>query len=240
MNVQLFIPCFIDQFYPHTAESCMKLLELAGCHVQYNPDQTCCGQPAFNSGYWTEARKLAQKFIHDFQGDEVIVAPSASCTGYVKSYYTKLFENDKGLGQEAETLSGRLYELSDFLVNKLQFTSFNSMFSHSVTFHDSCSGLREYGIKEEPRTLLRKVNGLQLVEMKDTNTCCGFGGTFSAKFHHISTAMTEQKVENALESGAEYIVSTEASCLMNIDSYIRKQNLPIKTIHLADVLTSGI
>ncbi len=239
MKVQLFIPCFIDQLYPQTALNCVKILEKAGCEIQYNPEQTCCGQPAFNSGYWKEAKVLAEKFLTDFEGDDIIVSPSASCTGFVKNYYGKLFEQDDGLKEQSHTTGKRLFELSDFLVNHLKVTEFDAEFFHKVTFHDSCAGLREYGIKVEPRILLQKVQGLELVEMKDTTTCCGFGGTFAAKFHSISTSMTAQKVENALETGASYIVSTEASCLMNIESYIRKQNLPVKTIHLADILASG-
>jgi len=239
MEVELFIPCFIDQFYPETARNTVRVLEKAGCSVFYNPEQTCCGQPAFNSGYWKEARIVAKKFLYDFSGKKFIVSPSASCTGFVKNYYPNLFEDDLSLQELSESVSGKIYELSDFLVNKIQVTDFNAEFSHKVTFHDSCAGLREYGIKNEPRVLLRNVKGLELLEMKNTDTCCGFGGTFAAKFHHISTAMTEQKVENAMKTGAEYIVSTEASCLMNIESYIKKQKLPIKTIHLADVLANG-
>lgn len=239
MEVELFIPCFIDQFYPETAENTVKVLEKAGCFVLYNPEQTCCGQPAFNSGYWKEAGIVAKKFLYDFSGEKYIVSPSASCTGFVKNNYRKLFTDHPSLIARSEMISGKIFELSDFLVNKLQITDYKAEFAHKVTFHDSCAGLREYGIKNEPRILLKNVKELELLEMKNTDTCCGFGGTFAAKFHHISTAMTEQKVENALETGAEYIVSTEASCLMNIESYIKKQKLPIKTIHLADVLASG-
>jgi len=239
MEVQLFIPCFIDQFYPSTAMSVVKVLRKAGVKVTYNPEQTCCGQPAFNSGYWNEARTLAVKFISDFEGDQLIIVPSASCGGYVKNNFARLFDDDGKKQAEANCLKVRIVEFTDFLVNHLKFTGFNSIFPHRVTYHDACSALREYGIKREPRLLLEKVNGLELVEMEDTEVCCGFGGTFAAKFHHISAAMTEQKVGFALETGAEYIISTEASCLMNIESYIRKQRLPIKTIHLADVLASG-
>jgi L-lactate dehydrogenase complex protein LldE len=238
MQVEAFIPCFIDQFYPETAANFIKVLERAGCKVNYNPEQTCCGQPAFNSGYWKEAREIAGKFIHDFPGDRVIVSPSASCTGFIRNYYPDLFK-DYPEAENALIVSKRVYELTDFLVNHLKVSDFGAGFPHRVTFHDSCAGLREYGIKSEPRQLLSKVKGLELLEMDKTDTCCGFGGTFAAKFQHISTAMTEQKVEHALQTGAEYIVSTEASCLMNIESYIRKQKLPIKTIHIVDVLASG-
>jgi len=238
MNVEIFIPCFIDQFYPETAWNCIKILEYAGCTVKYNPEQTCCGQPAFNSGYWKEAKTVASKFLNDFADTEVIVTPSASCSGFIKNYYNDIFEKDDSLKNKGVEVAQKIFELSDFLVNRLKFVDFGAEFAHNVTFHDSCAGLREYGIKSEPRLLLEKVKGLNLIEMDDLETCCGFGGTFAAKFHHISTAMTEQKVENALITGAEYIVSTEASCLMNMESYIKKQKMPIKTIHLADVLAS--
>ncbi len=238
MKVDVFIPCFIDQFYPNTAASFIKVLEKAGCTVQYNPEQTCCGQPAFNSGYWKETKTLATKFLQIFKEAEVIVSPSASCTGFVKNYYKRVFEEDKKQLGAVNEITPKIFEFSDFLVNQLQKVDFGSVFNHKVTYHDSCAGLREYGIKDEPRILLENVQGLKLIEMDDLTTCCGFGGTFAAKFHAISTAMTEQKVEHALKTGAEYIISTDSSCLMNIDSYIRKQKLPIKTMHLADVLAA--
>ncbi len=238
MNIEAFIPCFIDQFYPETASNFIAVLERAGCNVHYNAEQTCCGQPAFNSGYWKEAKTVATKFIADFEPAEVVVGPSASCIGFVKNYYSKLFNEDETFLRKSENLSSKIVEFSDFLVNHLQKIDFGATFNHKVTFHDSCAGLREYGIKNEPRILLSKVQQLELIEMEHTDTCCGFGGTFAAKFHAISAAMTNQKVENALKTGAEYIVSTEASCLMNMEAYIRKHKLPIKTIHLADVLSS--
>ncbi len=239
MKVSLFIPCFIDQMYPDTAFNVVKILEKLQVDVSYNPEQTCCGQPAFNSGYWKEAKTLANKFMNDFQQDSVIVSPSASCTGFIRNNYTKLFSDNDPELQKVEKLKKRIFELSDFLVNHLKVDDFGAVFPHKVTFHDSCAGLREYGIKSEPRQLLSKIKGLELIEMQDTETCCGFGGTFVAKFKVVSSAMTEQKVENALATGAEYIVSTESSCLLNIESYIIKQKLPIKPIHLADILASG-
>ena len=240
MKVDLFIPCFIDQLYPETAFSVVSILNKAGVEVIYNPGQTCCGQPAFNSGYWTEAGKLALKFLDDFAGASVIVSPSASCTGYIRNWYPKLLKENQKLTERYEQIRPHIFELSDFLVNIIDFTDFNVEFPHRVTYHDACHALREYGIRKEPRTLLSNVKGLELIEMEDTETCCGFGGTFAARFHHISTAMIEQKVENALATGAEYIISTEASCLMNMDGYIRKQKLPVKTAHLADILAGKI
>lgn len=238
MKVDAFIPCFIDQLYPETGLNFIKILEQAGCNVNYNPEQTCCGQPSFNSGYWKETRTLATKFLKDFNQAEIIVSPSASCTGFIKNYYKQLFKDDMENLEKVNHLTPRIFEFSDFLVNQLGKTDFGAVFNHKITYHDACAALREYGVKNEPRILLSKVSGLEVAEMNETTTCCGFGGTFAAKFHSISAAMTEQKVEHALETGAEYIVSTEASCLMNIQAYINKQKLPIKTIHLVDVLVS--
>jgi len=238
MTIDLFIPCFIDQFYPETGLNTVKILEKAGVTINYNPNQTCCGQPSFNSGYWKKTLPIAKKFIVDFPNSRPIVSPSASCTGYVKNYFPKLSNDEKFL-TEHKRLKSNLYELTDFLVNYLKVYDFGAEFNAKVTYHDACTALREYGIKTEPRKLLEKVKGLELVEMNGSDVCCGFGGTFSVKMKPISEAMVEQKVENALATGAEYIVSTEASCLLNIDGYIKRNNLPIKAIHIADILASG-
>lgn len=238
MIVDIFIPCFIDQMYPETGFNMVKILEKIGCKVNYNTNQTCCGQPAYNSGYWDETREVAEKFLRDFPNDRPIISPSASCTGFVKNYYPELFK-DTTLLREVKQLCKNLFEFSDYMVNRLKITNLNAEFNAVVTYHDACAALREYGIKDEPRELLKNVKGLELREMKDSDICCGFGGTFSVKFEAISTAMAEQKVQNAIDTGAEYIVSTEASCLMHLDAYIKKHNLPIKTIHIVDVLASG-
>ncbi|MBB3186920.1 (Fe-S)-binding protein [Microbacter margulisiae] len=236
-KVQLFIPCFIDQLYPETGFNTVKILEKAGCKVMFNTNQTCCGQPAFNSGYWKESRKLAVKFLQDFEENIPIVSPSGSCSGFVINDYPSLFKDDPVLLQRHANVSRNLYELSDFLVNVLQVVDFGACFPHKVTYHDSCSALRSYGIKEEPRELLSHVKGLELVEMNESEVCCGFGGTFSIKNTEISTAMVANKVRNGVESGAEYIVTSEASCAMNIAGYCKKNKVPLKVIHLADILS---
>ncbi|MDZ7740431.1 MAG: (Fe-S)-binding protein [Bacteroidota bacterium] len=237
-EVDLFVPCFIDQVYPQTAFNLVKILEKCDVRVHYNPKQTCCGQMAFNSGFWDEAKSIGAKFIKDFNNDRMVVGPSASCVGYVRNYYEKLFHNSS-LHNEYRQLVRNIYEFSDFMVNVLKVEDLGATFEAKVTYHDSCAALREYGIKEEPRKLLSKVKSLELIEMKDTDVCCGFGGTFSIKHEPIATAMAEQKVENALATGAEYIVSTDSSCLMHQEGYIKKHKLKMKTIHLADVLASG-
>ncbi|NOY49134.1 MAG: (Fe-S)-binding protein [Chlorobi bacterium] len=238
-EVDIFIPCFIDQVYPETAFNMVKLLEKAGLKVNYNPNQTCCGQMAFNGGFWDEAKKLGEKFIGDFNNDRYIVGPSASCIGYIRNNYDKLFHNT-AYHIEYKQLQQNIFEITDFLVKVIKFTDFGSVFEHKITYHDSCAALREYKLKDQPRELLKKVKGLELVEMADTDVCCGFGGTFSVKYEPISTAMAEQKVHNALETGAEYIVSTDSSCLMHQYGYIKKHKLPLKVAHIVDVLASGI
>jgi L-lactate dehydrogenase complex protein LldE len=206
--------------------------------VSYNPEQTCCGQPAFNAGFWDQAKTIGSKFLKDFSDDTPIVAPSASCTGMVRNYYSDLFTNTTA-HNKCRSIQANIYELSDFLVNILNVDYFGAELEGRAVYHDSCSGLRECKIKEEPRQLLSKVLGLDLVELRDNTTCCGFGGTFAVKFDAISSAMAQQKVDNALAQEAEYIISTDASCLMHLQNYIDKNNLPIKTMHLADVLASG-
>jgi len=240
MDIQLFIPCFIDQLYPQTAFNTIKILEKAGCKIHYNPKQTCCGQPAFNSGYWKEASSMAKKFLVDFNAKMPVVSPSGSCTGYIKRHYHKILNDCPDLLLQFEIMKDTVYELSDFLVNILHVENLGATFPHQVTFHDSCAALREYGIKDEPRRLLSRVKGLELIEMPESDTCCGFGGTFAVKNNAISTAMADKKVLNAITTGAEYIVSTEASCLMNINGYCTKQKIPVRGIHLADVLASGL
>ncbi len=238
MKVQLFVPCFVDQLYPETAFNTIKLLEKAGCEVTYNEKQTCCGQPGYNAGYWEEAKEIGNKFLNDFNESEYIVAPSASCVGMVKHGFNDLFTNTM-VHNKCRTMQGNIFELSDFLINVLKKDYFGAELDGKAVYHDSCSGLRECKIKEEPRQLLSKVHGLEMVEMKDTDMCCGFGGTFAVKFDAISSAMAEQKVNNALEVEAEYIISTDLSCLMHIDGYIKKNQIPIKTMHIADVLANG-
>lgn len=240
MDIQLFIPCYIDQLYPQTGFNTIKILESAGCKVHYNPEQTCCGQPAFNSGYWKEAGMLAEKFLTDFNSDMPIVTPSGSCSSFVIHHYHKVLSDKPDLLEGHSRMKNKIYELSDFLVNILKVENLGSKFPHKVTFHDSCSALREYGIKNEPRKLLSHVEGLELIEMEESETCCGFGGTFAVKNSAISSAMVEKKVLNALAIDVEYMVSTEASCLMNINGYCVKNNHSLKGIHLADILASGL
>jgi L-lactate dehydrogenase complex protein LldE len=238
MKVQLFIPCFIDQLYPQVAFNTVKVLEKAGCTVAYNTQQTCCGQPAFNAGFWGESKDVCTKFVQDFDGADYIVSPSASCAGFIRNNYGKLFENN-AFQSPAKKVASQIFELSEFLVNILGITELGASFNGKATFHDSCAGLRECNIKAEPRALLSQVEGLELVEMNDTETCCGFGGSFAVKYDTISVAMADQKIDNAIATEAEFIISTDMSCLMHLDGRINHHGQQIKVIHLADILASG-
>ncbi|NEM98543.1 (Fe-S)-binding protein [Pontibacter burrus] len=239
--VDIFIPCFVDQMFPETGMNMVKVLESLGCEVHYNPNQTCCGQPAFNAGFFSEAREVADKFLDDFSNEtsQYIVAPSASCVGMVRNAYQDIFVKSSKL-VKYRAMQKKVYEFTEFLTDVLGVTAIQgASLPGRATYHDSCSALRECGIKAGPRALLQNVDGFELVEMEDNETCCGFGGTFAVKFEAISTAMAEQKVDNALATGADFIVSTDSSCLMHLQAYIDRQNKPIRTMHIADVLASG-
>jgi L-lactate dehydrogenase complex protein LldE len=243
-TVDIFIPCFVDQLYPATALNMVKVLERVGVRVNYNPNQTCCGQPAYNAGYHPQARTVAEKFLQDFaapptDAGRYIVSPSASCVGMVRNSYTELFA-ESAQHSTCRGVQGRTYELTEFLVEVLGVTGIaGARLAGKYTYHDSCSALRECGIGPGPRLLLDSVAGLERIEMTDHTTCCGFGGTFAVKFEAISVAMAQQKVEHALDTGANYIVSTDVSCLMHLESYIKKEKLSLKCLHVADVLASG-
>jgi L-lactate dehydrogenase complex protein LldE len=238
LNVNLFIPCFVDQLFPQTGFNMIKVLEKAGCKVNYNPNQTCCGQPAFNAGFWSEAKPVAEKFIHDFSDYNYVVAPSGSCVGFVRNFYSDLFDNSIA-HNSCKQLQKNIYEFTEFMVNVLQITDVGATFNAKATYHDACGALRECKVKEAPRKLLSNVKGLELIEMAEAETCCGFGGTFAVKFDAISTAMARNKVDSALQTQADYIISTDISCLMHMEGYIRKNQLAIQTRHIADVLADG-
>ncbi|MCB2204151.1 (Fe-S)-binding protein [bacterium] len=238
MKVSLFIPCITDQLYPYSGMNMLRVLERAGVDVQYDEKQTCCGQPAFNTGYHEEARTLAERFLDIFDGDgsDAIVAPSGSCTTMVKAFYGDLLELSAPYREKAERVRARLHEFTSFLVDVLHCEDLNASFEGRVTVHDSCHALRELHVKEQPRRLLRRVKGLQLVEMDRAEVCCGFGGTFAVKFADVSTAMTEEKLESIERSGAEWVTGVDSSCLMQIDGMLRRRGSSARCIHIADIL----
>ena len=234
-KISLFIPCFVDQFTPEVGVDMTRVLRRVGYVVDFPEAQTCCGQPAFNTGYWDEARPVAERFLAVFRNAEAIVCPSASCTTMVRNFYPELLRETR-FAEEAIALGKRVFEFSEFLVNVANVADVGASFPHRVTYHDSCHALRELHLKDQPRRLLRNVRGLELVEMAYNEDCCGFGGTFATKFGMISAAMGDTKAGNAEGSGAEYVASTDPSCLLHIEGILRRRKSGVRTIHIASIL----
>ncbi len=234
-TVQLFIPCFVNAFFPAVGIAAVEILEQLGYRVIYSTDQTCCGQPAFNSGYTKEAKFLATRAIKRLRTADYIVAPSGSCIAMLTRYYgtLPLTRNER---REWNTCKDRFYEITCFITRIAEIDHWGGIFPHTVTFHDACHTLRELGIRDEPRQLLSSIQQLQLIEAPHADRCCGFGGTFSVKFPELSTAILETKVAGIRQTQAEFVVSTDSSCLMHIAGYLKKQGHPIKTRHLVEVL----
>lgn len=235
MLVSLFVPCFVDQLMPDVAVDTVTVLRRIGYEVEFLREQTCCGQPAFNTGYWDEARPCAERFLQVFKNAELIVCPSGSCTTMVRGFYPELLKSSP-LHDEAVALGKRTFELSEFLVKVAGVTDVGAAFPHTVTYHASCHGLRELELRDEPLQLLRNVRGLKLVEMLRSEECCGFGGTFAAKFESISVAMGESKAESIAVTGAEFVTAIDSSCLMHLQGILGKQGAQARTIHLASIL----
>ncbi|MBV9087354.1 MAG: (Fe-S)-binding protein [Acidobacteriaceae bacterium] len=234
-TVSLFIPCFVDQLVPQVGIDTAEVLERIGYRVRFPEAQTCCGQPAFNTGYWDEARDVAERFVRIFADSEYIVSPSGSCTTMVREFYRELLKDTPMLTQ-AVSVGERTYELAEFLVKVAKVTDVGSTFPHKVTYHDSCHGLRELGLKREGRELLRHVRGLELVDLPYSEECCGFGGTFAVKFPMISAAMGDTKAGHIDATGAEFVTASDPSCLLHIEGVLRKRNSRAQTIHLASIL----
>lgn len=234
-RVSLFVPCFVDQLLPEVAMDAVTVLRRIGCEVSFPEDQTCCGQPAFNSGYWVEARPCAERFLRVFKNAEHIVCPSGSCATMVRVFYPELLSSGP-FHAEATALAQRTFELSEFLVKVAGVTDVGASFPHSVTYHASCHGLRELNLRDEPLQLLRNVNGLKLVDMLRSTECCGFGGTFAAKFESISAAMGISKADSIAASGAEFVTAIDPSCLMHVQGILGKRGDKAKAIHLASIL----
>jgi L-lactate dehydrogenase complex protein LldE len=237
-RVSLFVTCIVDQLFPGVGLAIADVLERAGCEVGFLEAQTCCAQPAFNSGYRDEAREVARHFIETFRDAETIVAASGSCCTMVSHHYEDLFQGDAKMLEEVHRLSSRTYEFSKFLTDELNLDDFGARYDGIVTYHDSCHALRELKVKDGPRRLLSKVKGLTLREMPAAEECCGFGGTFSVKFASVSGGMARTKIDSIESTGADTVVSIDSSCLMQIRGALLRAGSEIKTLHLAEVLAS--
>ena len=241
MRVGLLVTCLVDLVRPRIGIAALKLLEEAGCEVFVPETQTCCGQPGWNSGDRSSARRLAQKLIEEFEACDYLVAPSGSCAGMVKLHFAELFPDEGAWLERAERLARKTHELTDFLVNIAAIARVPGEYSGTVTYHDSCSGLRELGVKHQPRALLSKMAGVQVKEMKDAETCCGFGGTFSVKFGEISAAMAQAKCDRVRESGAGAVVLGDLGCILNIEGRLRRTgDEKTRVLHIAQVLAGDV
>jgi len=234
-TVSLFVPCFVDQLLPEVAVDTVKVLHRIGYTVEFPEDQTCCGQPAFNTGYWDEARPCAEHFVRVFKNSEIVVCPSGSCVTMIRTFYADLLAQSS-LREDALALASRTFELSEFLVKVAEVTQVGAVFPHTVTYHASCHGLRELHLRDEPLQLLRQVNGLTLLEMARAEECCGFGGTFAAKFSDISAAMGNSKADSVAATGAEFVTAIDPSCLLHLEGILGKRHASFRTIHLASIL----
>jgi len=239
MRVSLFVTCLVDQLTPSVGASTVDVLRRAGCEVDFDERQTCCGQPAFNTGFRKDARILAQRFIEIFEAaeTEAIVSPSGSCTAMVHHFH-ELFPDNECWRKRAYSLAHRTYELGSFLVNVLGIEDVGASFKGAVTWHDACHGLRDLGIHSEPRRLIRQVRGAQFMELASADSCCGFGGTFSVKYPEISLAILDSKIEAIEKAGVRAVVSSDASCLMQIGGRLSRNGSTVRTMHLAELLAS--
>jgi len=237
-RVSLFVTCIVDQLFPQVGLAMADVLERVGFEVDFPEGQTCCGQPAFNSGYWEEARKVARCFLDVFDGEGYIVAASGSCTSMVTHHFEDLFRHEPVRLEQARRVKNRIFEFSQFLLNVAKVEDVGARLDAVATYHDSCHALRELHIKDGPRRLLAHVRGLELREMDPPEECCGFGGTFSVKFPEISGGMARTKIDAILRTGADTVISVDSSCLMQIQGAMRKAGRNIRAMHLAEVLAS--
>jgi len=238
-TVQLFVTCIIDTLYPEIGKAVVQVLQRVGKKVEFTSEQTCCGQPAFNAGLWDQARPIAIHTIKAFektQGD--IVIPSGSCASMIRHHYRELFENDPVWGERARAFAERVYEFSEYLVDRLGVVDVGARFPHKITYHSSCHLLRELGVDRQPRALLAQVRDAELVELPHTTDCCGFGGVFSVEHPEISAAMLERKINNIDASGAPYVVTCDAGCMTNINGGLHRLRKSQRALHIAEVLAN--
>ncbi len=235
-TITLFIQCLVDSMYPEVGQALVRLFEKLGISVNIPLDQTCCGQPAFNSGYRKEAKIAAKRFITIFESAKVIVCPSGSCVDMVKHQYPNLFRDGSPWQKRAKAVSEKIFELTEYLVDVLEVEDVGARFQGKVTYHDSCHLLRNLGVADQPRRLIANVRGTQLVEMENSEKCCGFGGTFTVKYPDISTAILEEKVDNIVAAEVDAVVGCDISCLMNIQGMLNRRKSHIKIMHIAELL----
>jgi len=237
MRVGLFVTCLVDVMRPEIGLAAVKLLESAGCTVEVPMTQTCCGQPGYNSGDTDAGRVLARRFLEDFEGFEAVVVPSGSCGGMLRVHSPALFDDDPDTRRRLEALAARTWELTTFLHDVLKIDSLPGRFEGEVTYHDSCSGLRELGVQAQPRALMALNPAIRLTEMRDARACCGFGGAFAVKYGNVSSAIVDEKIASIHDSGARCVVLGDLGCMLNIEGRLRRQgDTTTRVLHVAQVL----
>jgi L-lactate dehydrogenase complex protein LldE len=236
MRVGLFVTCLVDLVRPSIGFAALRLLEAGGADVYVPPSQTCCGQPTYNSGDRADTIALARKVVEEFEGCDYLVAPSGSCSGMIKTHYAELFAGDAAWSGRVEALAAKTYELTDFLVNVLALDRVPGDYQGTITYHDACAGLREMGIKAQPRALLAKMRGVRLFEMADCEVCCGFGGTFALKLGEISARIADNKCQHIVTNGADAVVLGDLGCMLNIEGRLRRRGDATRVLHVAEVL----
>ena len=240
MKVSLFITCLVDQFFPEVGVSVVSVLRKLGVEVDFPTAQTCCGQPAFNSGFTTEARDLAKRFITIFEQSDYVVAPSGSCTSMVRVFYPELFKDDPEWQKRAESLASRTYEFTEFLVNVLGVEDVGAHYQGKVALHQSCHLLRELNVRTEPQRLLKTVKGIELLELEQSDSCCGFGGMFAIKYPHISGSILQEKINCIKKCSSDVVVACDVGCLMHIGGGLSRQGGTTRTMHIAELLAKNV
>lgn len=241
MKVSLFVTCVVDQLWTSIGVSSVEVLRRVGCEVEFDQRQTCCAQPAYNTGYRDEARQVARRFISIFEESkaEAIVSPSGSCTAMVQ-HYPELFAGDSEWVARAQAVAAKTHELSSFLIRVLKIDDVGASWPGRLTWHDACHGLRDLNLTTEPRTLIRNVRGAEFIELENADACCGFGGTFSVKYPEISVAILDQKIEAIERAGVQAVVSGDASCLMQIGGRLSRKGSKVRVMHLAELLAADL
>lgn len=240
VNASIFITCLVDQLYPEVGQSMVNILRKLGVNLDFPKEQTCCGQPAFNSGYHREAKDMARRYMKIFKGNNYIIVPSGSCGAMIRVFYNQLFQDEPDVLSELEELSSRVFEFSEFLVQILGITDVDGKLNGDVTYHDCCHLRRELGIISQPRDLIKSVKGINFVELNQSDVCCGFGGTFAIKYPDISGAILDQKIRNIKNSGADILVANDTSCLMHMRGSFSRLGLDIEAMHIAEFLDKAM
>lgn len=239
MQIDLFVPCYVDQFYPETGRNMVRILEKLGCKVNYNTEQTCCGMAAYNAGHWDQAKEVGEKFITEFTKDRPVVGIGGACTGMVRNDYSRLFHNSV-VHNQCKQLQKNLHEFTEFLTSKVEVGNLTFRNTGKIAWMDACQAKRECGIGKAPRELLNAVSGIEWVELGEQEQCCGFGGVYSVRNEAESVAFGKRKLDLAQNLGVDYLVTTDSACLMHLEAILKKNNYTVRVMHIIDLLAESL